>query len=199
GFEPPLGRPVYPRVVTPSRKPFKTADGYLAVLVYNDKQWNRFAQLAGRPELIRDPRFASLTARSENVTEWNRIVGEILATRATEEWMPILTEAGIPAMRLNRTDDLFIDPHLRDVGFFQTINDPVDGRLVFPAPPVRFARTPGGFDRAGPMLGEHTVQALREAGFDEARIKALLASGAVTDGTHALPANKRPQEKMEPE
>lgn len=184
GFEPPLSRPVYQRVVTPSRKPFRTADGHLAVLVYNDKQWSRFAQIAGRPELIDDPRFATLTARSHNVADWNGTVGEILAGRSSDEWMQVLGEAGIPAMRLNRTDDLFTDPHLSEVGFFQTIDDPVDGRMRFPGAPVHFSRTPGGFDRAGPLLGENTVQTLREAGFDDARIQALLDSGAIADGRY---------------
>jgi crotonobetainyl-CoA:carnitine CoA-transferase CaiB-like acyl-CoA transferase len=185
GYEPPTGRAVYQRVVTPSRRPFKTADGHLAVLVYNDKQWRRFAEIAGRPELIGDPRFATLTARSANVSEWNRVVGDILAARASDEWMRVLGEAGIPAMRLNSTDDLFSDPHLREVGFFQLIDDPVDGRMRFPGAPVRFKRTPGGFERAAPLFGEHTVQTLREAGFDEKRIEALLASGAVFDRAHA--------------
>lgn len=181
GFEPPLGRPVYPRVVAPSRKPFRTADGHLAVLVYNDRQWCRFAEIAGRPDLIDDPRFAGLRARSQNIDAWNGVVGEILATRSSDEWMQVLGEAGVPAMRLNRTDDLFTDPHLDAVGFFRLIEDPTDGKLRFPGAPVRFGRTPGGFDRAGPLLGEHTVQTLRDAGFDEERIQALLASGAVVD------------------
>ncbi|MEX3967864.1 CaiB/BaiF CoA transferase family protein [Paraburkholderia sp. EG286B] len=179
GFEPPIGRPVYPRVVTPSRKPFRTADGYLAVLVYNDKQWRRFAELAGRPELIDDPRYATLTARSNNVLEWNGTVAEILATRTNQEWMQLLWAADIPAMRLNRTDDLFTDPHLAEVNFFQLVDDPVDGTMRFPKPPVQFSRTPGGFDRAGPLLGEHTVEILREAGIDESRITAMLANGSI--------------------
>lgn len=175
-FVPPTGsRPVYDRIMAASRRPFDTADGKIAVLVYNDKQWASFARLVGREELINDERFRSLTARAKNVDAWNVVIGETLAQHSTTHWMEMLPKAGIPAITINSPLDLFSDPHLTDVGFFQSIDDPHDGPMLLPGFPVTFSRTPAGFVEAGPPLGLHTEQVLTEAGFTRSRIERLLA------------------------
>lgn len=176
-FDPPIGRPVYPRVMTRSRKPFATRDGKLAVLVYNNKQWVAFARLAGRDDLIDDPRFRTLPDRSRNLDAWNEAVAEVIATRTTAEWIDLLAQAGVPAMPVNSTEALFSDPHLKDVGFFKTLDHPVDGKLCLPGFPVAFSRTPGGFDTPAPEQGADTKDVLREAGFSAERIAALEAGG----------------------
>lgn len=176
-FDPPIGRPVYPRVMTRSRKPFATRDGKLAVLVYNNKQWTAFARIAGRDDLVEDPRFRTLPDRSRNLEAWNEAVAEVIATRTTDEWVDILAEAGVPAMRVNSTEDLFHDPHLQDVGFFKTLEHSVDGKLRLPGFPVLFSRTPGGFDAPAPGQGADTRDVLREAGFSPQRIDDLEKAG----------------------
>src|SRR3546814_12943354 len=88
------------------------------------------------------------------------IVAEILAQRTSAEWLDLLDKAEIPCARLNSTADLYSDPHLADVGFFQTLDDPRDGKLRMPRPPVRFSAKPAGYSRAAPMLGEHTEEVL---------------------------------------
>lgn len=178
-YDPPMGRPVYSRVVTPYRRPYKTTDGYLSVLVYNDKQWLRFAELSGRLGLDADTRFRSQSARSDNIAAFCAMVAEILAERTSSEWIELLEKAEIPVARLNSTEDLYSDPHLADVGFFKTIDDPLDGALRMPSAPVRFSQTPGGYDRAGPMLGEHTGEVLRELGVNDADQDELEQSGAI--------------------
>lgn len=176
-FDPPIGRPVYPRVMTRNRKPFATLDGKLAVLVYNNKQWNAFARIANREDLVDDPRFRTLPDRSHNLEAWNDAVAEVIATRTTAEWMEILAEAGVPAMPVNSTEALFDDPHLKDVGFFKFLDHPIDGRLCLPGFPVGFSRTPGGFDTPAPQQGADTKEVLRQAGFTNERIAALESAG----------------------
>jgi crotonobetainyl-CoA:carnitine CoA-transferase CaiB-like acyl-CoA transferase len=66
-FDPPIGRPVYHRLMEPNRQPSKTLDGRLCVIAYNDKQWTNFSRVAGREDLIDDPRFKTLTDRSLNL------------------------------------------------------------------------------------------------------------------------------------
>jgi crotonobetainyl-CoA:carnitine CoA-transferase CaiB-like acyl-CoA transferase len=178
-YDPPTGRPVYERLVTPDRRPYRTRDGYLSVLVYNDKQWQRFAALAERPELARDARFRTQAARSAHMADFCAAVAAILATRASAEWVELLEQAEIPVARLNSTAELYSDPHLADVGFFRSLDDPHDGRLRLPDHPVRFARTPAGFATAGPMPGEHTAQVLAEIGLADAEIAALEQQGVI--------------------
>lgn len=177
-YVPPLTRPVYERPVTPYRRPYKTRNGYLSVLVYNDKQWRRFVEISGRPELAADPRFASQADRSRNIADFCRMVADILLERDSEVWVEALEAAEIPVAKLNRMDDLFSDPHLQDVGFFKDLNDPLDGHLRLPSQPVLFSRTPAGFETAGPMQGEHTDQVLHEFGLENADIAALRKQGA---------------------
>ena len=177
-YDPPLGRPVYERPVTPYRRPYKTRNGYLSVLVYNDKQWRRFAELTGHPELISDPRFASQADRSRNIGDFCRMVADILVQRDSEEWLQLLEQAEIPVAKLNRMDDLFTDPHLQDVGFFKAIDDPLDGRLRMPSQPVLFSKTPAGFDAAGPLQGQHGTEILQEFGLGADEISTLDEQGA---------------------
>jgi len=178
-YEPAIGPPVYSRAVTPDRRPYATRDGYISVLVYNDKQWQRFAGLCGRDGAALDPRFASQSARSANMAAFCALVAEILAERTTAEWVKLLDDAGIPVAPLNTTSDLLTDPHLQDVGFFREIADAVDGPMRLPRPPVRFSQTPGGYSQAGPMLGEHTAEVLAELGLSENRIRELDRQGVV--------------------
>ncbi len=178
-YVPPLTRPVYTRTVTPYRRPYKTADGYISVLVYNDKQWQRFAALAGRPDLAKDERFISQSQRSVNIAAFCEFVAETIAQKTSAEWMELLNEAEIPVARLNEMADLYTDPHLADVGFFRTLQDPLDGAMLFPESPVRFSDTPGGFERAGPMLGEHTAEVLRELGISDAELDGFEQRGAI--------------------
>ena len=178
-YEPPLGRPVYDRTVTPYRRPYRTRNGYLSVLVYNDKQWRRFTELAGRPTLVSDDRFASQAARSANMAAFCTLVAEVIAERTSEEWLQLLEDAEIPVARLNTMADLYTDPHLSDVGFFKDLEDPHDGKLRLPSSPVRFSDTPASFTRAAPMLGEHTAEVLRELGITDPEIDGLEQRGAI--------------------
>lgn len=178
-YDPPMGPPVYTRAVTPFRRPYKTQDGYVSVLVYNDKQWRRFTELAQRPDLAADERFRSQANRSANMADFCSIVAQILAQRTSAEWLDLLDKAEIPCARLNSTADLYTDPHLADVDFFKTLEDPRDGMLRMPAHPVRFSATPAGFSQAAPMLGEHTEDVLRELGLSVAELDELEAGGAI--------------------
>jgi crotonobetainyl-CoA:carnitine CoA-transferase CaiB-like acyl-CoA transferase len=178
-FDPPLGPPVYTRAVTPDRRPYRTRDGYVSVLVYNDKQWQRFAALSGHPEYASDPRFATQSARSTHMAEFCQLVSQIIEERTTGEWLEALDRAGIPVARLNSTEDLLTDPHLQAVGFFRSIDDPVDGPVRLPGPPVHFSKTPAGFERPAPSLGQDTIEVLTGLGMDRSTIDDLARRGVV--------------------
>ncbi|MBH64346.1 MAG: CoA transferase [Alphaproteobacteria bacterium] len=176
-FEPPLGPPGYERVLSQSRRPYKTKDGYVAALPYSDRQWEAFFRLVDREELLQDPRFSTLDERVNHIEDLYGELADILATRDTAEWMELLDEAQIPVMAVNSIDDLASDPHLVETGFWNMMEHPTEGALRLPGIPVDFSESPGEVRLPPPRLGEHTAEVLGEAGLSETEIGELLNSG----------------------
>lgn len=163
-FVPPAGPPGYNRITADSRKPFATQDGYLAVVPYTDAQWQRFFDLADRPDLAADPRFAKLDARSRNIGELYALLEPIMASKTSAQWIALFSTADLPFAPVNSVDDLLADPHLRAVGFWHDMHHPTEGQLTLPGIPVSFSATPGSIRRHPPALGEHTAEVLAELG-----------------------------------
>ena len=177
-FEPPLSPARYERMLAPHRVPYATRDGYVCVLVYNDKHWRSFFKLIGREEMFEsDPRFSSQEARSRNIGEVYAFVAEIMLTRTSAQWLRSLKEADIPVALLNSVDDIIDDPHLGESGFFVMTEHPTEGRLRMMASPGAWSRTQPGPLRPAPRLGEHSVEILREAGYGDTEITAMIAGG----------------------
>ena len=167
-FDPPQGQYGYPRVVNPHRKPFKTADGFIGLLPYTDKQWDQFFQVAGWGETIaNDPRFADYAARAKHTHELYGLVETVTGSKTTDEWLALLKPLSIPVVRMNRLDDLQTDPHLEAVGLFERYEHPDLGGYVQLRPPVKFAATPSNIRRHPPRLGQHTQEILAEFGEGE--------------------------------
>jgi crotonobetainyl-CoA:carnitine CoA-transferase CaiB-like acyl-CoA transferase len=176
-WEPPAGPMGYPRLLAHDRSPYRTKDGTLCVLIYNDKQWRSFAALIGRPELMQDGRFATQASRSANVSVVLAFVAAQLETRTTDEWLEAFAQADIPAMPLHTLDSLLDDPHLGAVGFFQHRDHPAAGPIRMLDVPSRWSETPPGFRRHAPLLGEHSVEVLKEAGYSDREIDRMLEDG----------------------
>jgi crotonobetainyl-CoA:carnitine CoA-transferase CaiB-like acyl-CoA transferase len=149
-FEPPHGPMGYGRVLSAQRRPYRTRDGYLGLLPYTDAQWRRFFALAQRDDLARDPRYIDAAARARHFDALYQDLADIVALRATDEWLALLADADIPHARVNTPEALFEDPHLKATGFFQRMEHPTEGPVVVTAIPVRFSRTPGDIRRLAP-------------------------------------------------
>jgi crotonobetainyl-CoA:carnitine CoA-transferase CaiB-like acyl-CoA transferase len=184
-FDPPAGPPGYARTASPYRRPYATADGNLSVVIYTDRMWEAFFALIGRPELGDDPRFSTLTDRTAHIDELYKLVEDSLPARTTDDWSKALAAAGIPAVPVLGLADLFDDPHLEAVGFFDEIDHPSEGRMMLPRLPVRFGGAAAPAGRPAPRLGEHSTEVLREAGLDPREIAALVADGVVREAETA--------------
>ena len=178
-FEPPIGATGYARLLAPHRRPYATADGYLCVLIYNDKHWKSFFNVIGRPELNADPRFATHTARATHIAEVYAFVADVMKTRSSAHWLAALEAGDIPVMPLHTIDSLVADPHLNQTGFFQHVDHPSEGRIRTMAPVGRYSATPPSLRSHAPRAGEHGAEVLREAGYDDQAIRDLIAQGAL--------------------
>jgi crotonobetainyl-CoA:carnitine CoA-transferase CaiB-like acyl-CoA transferase len=178
-FAPPEGPMGYARLLTPWRRPYRTADGHICLIAYTDRQWRRFWQAAGRPEMMDDPRFAGLAARTTHVDDIYRLAAEALAAKTTAEWLALFDELEIPAGPVNSLADLAGDPHLKAIGFFQRAAHPSEGEIVMPDTPLRFSDSPAGIDRLPPRLGEHGREILGEIGLSGEEIDTLAKAGGI--------------------
>ncbi|MEJ8855151.1 CoA transferase [Variovorax robiniae] len=180
-FMPALGRAGYDRLLSENRRPYKTADGHLCVLIYNDAHWKRFLGAIGQgTRFTEDSRFSSQAARSRHIHEIYGFVGEVMRTRSTREWVELLDKLDIPNQVPATLDDLLADPHLRATGLLGEEEHPDGGRQRTLGVPTVWPDAPAARQRPAPRLGEHGVDVLRAAGFDESRIQGLLESGALS-------------------
>lgn len=152
-FEPEAGTMGYSRVLSPHRRPYRTADGYIGLLPYTDGQWRRFFELSGQTALAQDARFCSAAARSRHYDDLYAALAEVVLTRTTGEWLGLLESADIPVARIMEPADLLEDPHLRETGFFEEHDHPTLGRLRLMSTPARFSRTPGRIATLPPTQG----------------------------------------------
>ena len=163
-FTPALGAAGYQRLLTPNRKPYKTKDGYLCVLIYNDKHWKSFFNAVGDPQRMElDRRFANQGQRSNHIDAVYAYVVEALQHRSTADWKLLLDKADIPYAQINSPEELVKDPHLNAVGFFVESQHPTEGAIRTMRTPTRWSGTPTAGLSPYPELGEHTEQVLQAA------------------------------------
>ncbi|MCK6372382.1 MAG: CoA transferase [Gammaproteobacteria bacterium] len=177
-FEPPIGTAGYTRLMSYHRKPYKTLDGYIAILPYLDSHWETFCKLSGRLDLLEDKRFATLNDRVTNIDDTYSETAKTMATRTTAEWLDLFGATSVPTIVVNTLEGLTRDPHLEAVGFWQEVEHPTEGRLRMTRFPMTFSESPADVRRLQPRLGEHSREVLKEAGYADQEVDALLAAGA---------------------
>jgi formyl-CoA transferase len=163
------------------RGPFATLDGLVAIMPYTGKQWRRFYEVAGRPDLARDARVADDVLRNENIDLMMEWVAGIAAERTTAYWVALLEENDIPVAATNGLDEVLEDPHLKAVGLIQEHLHPAEGPLRVVGPPVLVDGQRPAVRRMVPRLGEHTREILAEAGLDTAEVERLVAAGIAAE------------------
>jgi crotonobetainyl-CoA:carnitine CoA-transferase CaiB-like acyl-CoA transferase len=163
-FVPPLGEMGYKRLLSRTRGPYPTNDGYLSLVVYTDRHWRDFTTLIGCPNLLdTDERFVSQESRTRNAEVVGQFLAEHLAKRSKKEWLNLLHKIDIPACPVNTIDELFDDAHLKAVGLFEDMPHPTEGTVKVTRHPVRYSRSPASIRRLAPKLGEHTDEILNQS------------------------------------
>ncbi len=162
---------------------FEVADGHLILAVGNDAQFERFCGVAGCPELVADPRFASNADRVRHRDVLVPLLAAQLLQRPRADWLAALEGAKVPCGPINDLAEVFADPQVQARGMAQTLAHPHRDRLELVASPMRLSATPVTCRRPPPLLGEHTDEVLAEVGFDAAECQRLREAGITGPAT----------------
>lgn len=155
---------------------FPCKEGKLILAVGNDGQYASFCRVAGRPDLAEDPRFKYVANRVGHREQLVPVVAEILRQRTAQEWIAALEPANVPCGPIYGLDQVFEDPQVRHRGLKSTLPHSAGAQAPNVANPIRLSETPVRYDRAAPLLGEHTDDVLqRLAGLTPGDIGALRA------------------------
>lgn len=178
-FIPPVGPAGYQRSLAHDRRPYRTSDGYICTLVYNDKHWRSFFDAIGRPEVYRDdPRFQSQNQRLANIDYVYGYLSDVLKTRSTAEWLAVFEKWDLPAARMYSMEDILEDEHVRSTGFIRKFVHPSQGELYATTIPTEWSESKPQERRHAPTLGENTLEVLTEFGFRRDEIEKLMNNGA---------------------
>jgi crotonobetainyl-CoA:carnitine CoA-transferase CaiB-like acyl-CoA transferase len=170
--EPPNRRPAgYERILTPLRRPQRSADGWVQVFPYTGAHYEALFEAAGRDDLAGDERLSTPRGRQANSDLLYTTLASIISAQPTEWWLTFCREHGIPATKVTDLDEL--------VERLPVVEHRVAGEHRQVPPPARFSRTPASVRREAPLVGEHNREVLREVGFSDDEVDGLEASGVL--------------------
>jgi crotonobetainyl-CoA:carnitine CoA-transferase CaiB-like acyl-CoA transferase len=159
---------------------FKAADGYLALGVANNSLWERCCAALERPDLVKDPRYATEAARVENRTTLVPLLNQVLGARSAAEWMKRLESVGVPAGRIRTVPEVCESEHLRARGMVVELPHGTAGTVKMMGVPIRLHGTPGKARTAAPVLGADTDAVLtRVLGLTRGDVRRLRKAGVL--------------------
>lgn len=141
-LDPPLGPAGYPRQLDPTRQPFPTSDGYLAIVPYTPESTARLMALLGSSALLETPEYAAAKAKGQHMPLIYAEIARKTPAKTSAEWLALFAANDIPAMAARDLDDIKNDPHLAATGFFRRRTHPDVGGFHEMQPPVRYGAMP---------------------------------------------------------
>jgi formyl-CoA transferase len=158
---------------------FKTKDGHINIAAAGNDMYQRLCTVLEASSLGRDPAYATDQLRSKNRDKLNAAIEEITKTKDSADWIERINNAGVPCGPIYKMDEVFADPQVKHIGVAQEVAHPKLGRIEVVGQAVTLSRTPSQIRRATPERGEHTVEILREYGYNDKAIAELRAKGAI--------------------
>ena len=158
---------------------YETKTDYITVSTMTNDQWTNFCKAANREHLLEDARFKTPSLRDENADERLNLIQEALLERDAEYWLETLENAGVPSAPVLTRRQMIDHPQVQASGIVIEHDHPHAGKLRQARPAARFEGTPTAIRHGAPLLGEHTYDILREVGYSESEIDAMVDSGAL--------------------
>ncbi|MBT5774392.1 MAG: CoA transferase [Dehalococcoidia bacterium] len=155
-------------------------DRWLAIACESDDDWRHLATALGHPDLVEDPRYATLDARRASEDELDALIADWTRERDTWDAMHYLQSAGVIAGVVEDLEDnVTRDPHLSGHHLVPLQRDDEQYSFLTHSEPVRVDGHLAPMRRA-PQMGEHTSEILREVlGFTDTDIASLVADGVL--------------------
>ncbi|MHC2332864.1 CaiB/BaiF CoA transferase family protein [Bradyrhizobium sp. USDA 4454] len=169
-------------VADPNDRPdlvFKTLDGFLTCGTISDSEWQGFCKASGDPELVKDERFATPTARSLNATARINKMQEYVGQRTTADWLERLDAADVPCAPILRRSEIIENEQVVARGIITEFEQPGVGRVRQPKPAAQFALNQSAIGGPAPRIGEHSREVLCELAYSDAEIEKMIADKAV--------------------
>jgi len=135
----------------------------------------------GHPEWRDDPRFATNTARMQNLEALSALITKVLSERTRDEWIAAFDAAGVPVGPVHSIGEALTHPQTLARRMVVDLQHPQAGPTKALGCPIHFSATPTQITRAAPLLGEHTRSVLQEAGYSDVEIEAFIADSIVVD------------------
>ena len=158
---------------------FETRDGWVNIGAANQANWERLLAVLGASELGRDPRFADNAGRMKHLGALVEQLTPYFRSRTTASWLEEFQAAGIPAGPVLSIAAMHADPQVKARRMVTEVPHSRLGRVDTLGAPVKFSATPASLTRGAPLLGEHTLEVLREAGYSHRETEMLEAEGAI--------------------
>jgi crotonobetainyl-CoA:carnitine CoA-transferase CaiB-like acyl-CoA transferase len=158
---------------------FETADGWITIGAANQANWLKLADALEASTLKNDARFATNVARMANLPALVATLTPLFKKRASADWLQRLEAAGVPAGPVLDVIQMQADPQTQAREMVVEVPHSRLGRMKTLGAAVKFSATPGGVKRGAPVLGEHTREVLREHGYADAEIEALVVAGVI--------------------
>jgi formyl-CoA transferase len=160
---------------------YPTRDGKMILIAANqDTVFGRLADAMGRPELAKDPRYATHSARGAVQKELDELISDWTRTIDADRLEQLMDEFGIPSGKIYRTPEMLEDAHFRAREAIITTKHPQLGDLKMQNVAPKLSLTPGGVRSSAPDLGQHNAEIYGGLlGYDAARMAALNARGII--------------------
>jgi formyl-CoA transferase len=157
----------------------RAADGWFTVGATSPRNWSGFCRTLGLERLEDAPRFRDVNLRFANRQALTEEIEAVTVTMPVDYWIRRLELDGVPCAPIQDFSQSFNDPHLLARDYFWESPHPTMGSVRQLGSAMRFSATPVRRERAGPLLGEHSQEVLREAGLSEAEVADLFRAGVV--------------------
>ena len=177
-----------PRPLNAPGGSYQTSDGWIAITLMREEQYQAICHVIGRPDLATDPRFDNPEKRADMLDVLAPMIREVVLTRTTGEWIERLTAANVLCNRINEITDWLEDSHVQAIDAAPRAAQNVVGTVPVPRIPGMTDAAFANLTPATPAIGEHGRDILAGLGYSAEQVEALIASGVlhVTEPNSAL-------------